>query len=428
VTDVINKLKDLLWIRLPGRAESPAGEPGLSTYLMATDEGPSKIHLRSFPDGTCFMVVDGHFLVALNATSHRILKMKLEGHGKASILSILEKDFHAASRRDMEEDVGRISDFLERMKRLGPRAAAGEHAGNLFLSPLSSRYPFRTDMQLRNPETGITIKKRDGLEFLARLHGWGIVAVRFISNARLRETPLESLVERTQDLGIISGLMLKGREALDRSLVRNLLEAGIDYFEIPLFSDVSREHEQVEGRRSFEADLEGIRMLLSSPEEAAVIASLPILSINIDNIESTLNLLARYGIRHVNVGAVIVSDALRSTDGLGITLQEYEHAAVIIEEAAPAAGINFVFASPVWYRKENPRDLSNWGWKCTASENAPFVTVEGDVFACLHGRMRMGSLRDAAADTPPPLPISMLSDGPIDEVDYATLCKNCRES
>ena len=168
-------------------------------------------------------------------------------------------------------------------------------------------------------------------------------------------------------------------------------------------------------------------MILSLPEEAAVIASLPILSINIDSIESTLNLLARYGIRHVNVGAVIVSDALRDTDGLGITLQEYEHAAVVVEEAAPASGINYVFSSPIWYRKENPRDLSNWGWKCTASENAPFVTVDGDVFACLHGRKRMGNLKDAPGDAPLALPITVLSQRPPDEVDFTTLCNSCRE-
>jgi hypothetical protein len=427
VADIIRKIRDLLWIRMPGGGKSPAGQPGLSTFLVGTDEGLSKIHLRSFADGTCFMVVDGHFLVSLNASSHRILKMKLEGHGNASILSSLEKDFHAASRRDMEEDVVRLSELLESLRRLGPRAMAGEHAGNLFLSSMSSRYPFRADMQLRNPGTGAAIRKEDGLEFLDRLHGWGVIAVRFISNERLQETPLESLVEKTQDLGIISGLLLKGREA-DRALVRNLMEAGIDYFEIPLFSDAAREHEQVEGRGSFEADLEGIRTVLSSPEEAVVIVSLPVLSINIDRIESTLDLLARCGIRHVNVSAVVVPDALRSADGLGITLQEYEHASVIVEEAAPAAGINYVLASPVWYRKDNPRDLSSWGWKCTASENAPFVTVDGDVFACLHGKARMGSLREAPADSPLPLPVTMLSDLPSDEVDLSTLCNGCPES
>lgn len=168
-------------------------------------------------------------------------------------------------------------------------------------------------------------------------------------------------------------------------------------------------------------------MIQSLPEEAAVVASLPILSINIDNIESALSLLARYGIRHLNVGAVLVPDALRSAEGLGITLQEYEHASVVVEEAAPASGISFVFSSPVWYRKENPQDLSNWGWKCTASENAPFVTVDGDVYACLHGRKRMGSLRDAPRDRPTALPIAMLSDRPPDEVDFSTLCNSCRE-
>lgn len=423
----MDKLKDLLWVRMPGRGEEPKGAPRLLTYIVGTGEGPSKIHLRSFPDGTCFMVVDGHFLVSLNATSHRILKMKLEGHQDTSILASLGKEFRADSRREMEEDVAQISDFLERLKRLGSRAMAGEHAGNLFLSPLSSRYPFRADMQLRNPESGTTIKKGDGLRYVSRLHDWGVIAVRFLSNGRLQETPLASLVEKTQDLGILSGLMLKGREALDRALVRGLLEAGIDYFEVPLFSDVSREHELLEGRKSFEADLEGIRMILSSPEEAAVIADMPIVSVNIDNIESTLNLLSRYGIRHVNVGAVIVPDALRGRVGLGVTLQEYEHATVVIEEAAPAAGIHYVFASPVWFRKENPRDLSNWGWKCTASENAPFVTVGGDVFPCLHGKTPLGSFRDAPGDAPLPLPLSALSDRPLDEVDFTSLCNSCRE-
>jgi len=426
VPRLVDKLKDLLWIRTggPGPASAPRG--GVVSRVVATSEGAAKLHLRSLPDGSSILVVDGHFLVRLNRTSHLILAMKLEGKSDDAILAEMSKSFTGASPGSIREDIEKTGGFLDRLRKEGPGKMAGEHAGNLFTSPLTAAVPLRADLQTRDPVSGRPLTKSDGHAFIERLHAGGVIAVRFISFGSLQDTPIVDLVERTQDLGLIAGLMMKGREAIDRTLLKGLVAAGIDYFEIPLFSDLRAEHEQIEGTNSLAADFEGLRMILGMPEEAAVIVAFPILSTNIDAIESTLKTLHRYGVRHVKVGALLVPDKLKDEERFGVTLQEYEHTVVVVERLAADLDLSYVLSSPLWMRGSNPSDVGGWGWACTASENALFVTVDGSLHPCLHARQKLGRLADAGP-APLPSPLGALTDLPPEEVDYVRLCRGCRD-
>lgn len=423
---LVDKLKDLLWIRTGGPVAGAPPRGGVVSRVLATAGGAAKLHLRTLPDGSSILVVDGHFLVRLNRTSHLILAMKLEGRSDDAILAEMSKSFTGAPPGSIREDIEKTGGFLDRLRAEGPGRMAGEHAGNLFTSPLTAAVPLRADLQTRDPVSGRPMAKSDGHGFIERLHAGGVIAVRFISFGNLQDTPVVDLVERTQDLGLIAGLMMKGREAIDRTLLRRLVDAGIDYFEIPLFSDLRAEHEQIEGTGSLAADFEGLRMILGTPDEAAVIVAFPILSTNIDTIESTLRTLHRYGVRHVKVGALLVPEKLRDEERFGVTLREYESAVVIVESLAADLGLSYVLSSPLWMHGDNPSGVSGWGWACTASENALFVTVDGSLYPCLHARQKLGRLMDDGT-APLPSPLGALTDLPPDEVDYVHLCRGCRD-
>jgi hypothetical protein len=427
LANFLEKMKRLLRVRISDEVPGLESEPKLASYVVNTRTGPSKIHIRSLIDGGSMMVVDGHFLVSLNPSSHLIMTMKLEGKTNESIFDALSKRYSAGSRDAIREDIARIAGLLDRLRKEGTRGVAGSFAGNLFACTAALRHPLRADIQLRSAADGTFLTESDGILFLEKLHERGVLSVRFISSNVLAGTPVVRLVGKAQDIGIIAGLMMKGREIIDRSLLLGLLKAGIDYFEMPFFSNIRMEHEQIEGTGGYDADLEGIKMIKSAPDEVFVIAIFPVIRSNIDNIEETLALLKRYGIDVVKIVSVIVPDEIRSEEGLGITLQEYEHAVAAAEISARSIGLSYIFGSPVWYRKHNPRTLSGWGWTCTAAENSPFIATNGDIFPCMHSRRKLGSLKEEEETPGLPSPLRALTNVPPDEVDYTTLCNCCLE-
>ncbi|MFH1437412.1 MAG: hypothetical protein ABIJ56_17030 [Pseudomonadota bacterium] len=425
MADFKDKLKRMLWPHPPGRQAGPPPPPPITSHVINTREGQAKIHIRSLPDHGCAMVVDGHFLVSLNITSHFILRMKLEGKGNDSIRAELKGKFESASQALIDEDIEKISLLLQRLEEEGTRRLAGLHSGNFPANPLSLRFPFRADIELRDLDNLEALGREEGMRMLENLHGWGVISVRFISRGELETTPVVGLVEKTQDMGIISGILMKGREVTD-GLLERLLAAGLDYFEIPVFSNQRSEHEDIEGPGTYDSDFEGIRKIMTAPGEAAVIVDFTVAGFNIDNIRPTLELVKRYGVRNVSIGAILVPDAL-GRGGLGITLGEYEHAVVAVEEAADSLGINYTFQSPAWFRDKNPKSIDGWQWKCTAGENAPSIRTNGDIAPCLHSEKKAGNIMDSGSLWNIPLPIEMLTDTPADEVDYVTLCNRCSE-
>ena len=415
----------MLWPHLPGKEAGLEPQLPVTSHLFKTKEGQAKIHIRSFPDQSCIMVVDGHFLVSLNVTSHLILRMKLEGMGNDSIRAHLKGKFEAASRALIDEDIEKITFLLQRLKEEGTLRLAGLHQGNIFSNPLSLRFPFRADIELRGRDDLEALGREEGSRMLEKLHGWGVISVRFVSRGEIEATPVVGLVEKTQDMGIISGILMKGREITD-GLLEGLLAAGIDYFEIPIFSNQRGEHEGIEGPGTYDSDFEGIRKIMTAPDETAVIVDFTVTGSNIDNIRPTLELLKRCGVSNVGIGAIIVPDGLQHK-GLGITLGEYEHAVVAIEESADSLGINYTFQSPAWFRDKNPESLDGWKWKCTAGENTPTILTNGDIVPCLHSEKKAGNIMDKGTLRDVPLPIEMLTGAPADEVDYVTLCNRCAE-
>ena len=415
----------MLWPRLPGKQSGLGPQPPITSHSINTGEGQARIHIRSLPDHSCVMVVDGHFLVSLNITSHFILRMKLEGKGNDSIRAELKGKFESASLAIIDEDIEKISLLLQRLKKEGTRRLAGLHQGNLFANPLSLRFPVRADVELRSRDDLEALGREEGMGMLEKLHGWGVISVRFVSRGQIEATPVVGLVEKSQDMGIISGILMKGREVTD-GLLEGLLSAGVDYFEIPIFSNQRGEHEDIEGPGTYDSDFEGIRKIMTAPDETAVIVDFTVTGLNMDNIRPTLELVKRYGVSNVSVGAIIVPDELQGK-GYGITLGEYEHAVVAIEEAADSLGIHYTFQSPAWFRDANPKSLDGWKWKCTAGENAPAIRTSGDIAPCLHSEKKAGNIMDSDSLPNIPLPIEMLTDTPADEVDYVTLCNRCQE-
>lgn len=350
-----------------------------------------RAHLRVERNGSGLLALNASRIVHLNATGVLMAKMVLEGIEPKRATQRLRRIFRAPARR-ITEDYERVRDAVTALREhedVCPFTYLGVDMVEPFQIELSA--PYRMDLALtyecdnacahcyvppdrRPPE----LTTEQWQTVLAKLWDVGVPHVCLTGGEATLRPDLVALVERAEDIGMVTGLITNGRR-LTAELVRELVAGGLDHVQITIESHDAAVHNTMVGCAAWEQTVAGIREALQAP--LYVVTNTTITRDNADAMEQTLEFLSDLGVRAFACNSLIYSGAGRDS-GKGLPEADLGPMLERLRERAVGLGMRFIWYTPTQYCELDPVNLGLGPKRCTAAKENMCVEPDGQVIPC----------------------------------------------
>ena len=239
VDEPFDARRDLLKPRL-NRLETFEVEPGLYHYLREVNGENTRFHLRVDSNGSGVLLANATAAARLRPSGSIIAKALLDGEDDASIVGKLRSSFHGVSDRRAVEDIERVRSILRNLEAPGdnyPILNLGDPSYAPDVAPLKK--PLSADVPLAEPDVIVPI--------LDRLWKEGIPHVTLIAPSGFERASLIRAIERSEDLGMIAGIRVRGSDLADEAFVTELATAGVDHVNLLFLSHNTDVHDAIAG-------------------------------------------------------------------------------------------------------------------------------------------------------------------------------------
>jgi radical SAM protein with 4Fe4S-binding SPASM domain len=369
-------------------------EPGIYHYRRELGDREMRLHLRVDPDGQGLLTVNAAGVLHLNATAAELMKHVLDGADRAAAVAAVRKVYRA-ERGQVEKDFDRIHEIIRHLETTED-ACPIMNVDAPTVQPFGRKVsaPYRTDLALtyecnnrcqhcyvaRKPGEVRPLGLEDWKAVLEKLWKVGVPHVCFTGGEATLSPHLVPLIEKAEDLGIITGLLTNGRKLADREYVRALCAAGLDHVQITIESHDREVHDEMVGcPGAWEETVAGIRNAID--DDIYLVTNTTLCTLNVGGIEKTLELLKELDVRQFAMNSIIYTGKAPES-GLGIEETELEPILGLITAKAAELGMRFIWYSPTHYCKLNPT-MHGVGYKrCTAAEYNICVEPDGAVIPC----------------------------------------------
>jgi radical SAM protein with 4Fe4S-binding SPASM domain len=368
--------------------------PGMYHYRRDLGGREMRLHLRVDPDRRGLLVVNASGVLHLNATATEIMKRVLDGRDEKRAVDEVRRIYNASAeevRRDYAHIRSVIRD-LETSEDSCPVMSVDLPFVQPFGRPVSA--PYRADLALtyacnnsckhcyvaREPDEVEPLSLEQWKQVLGRLLEVGVPHVCFTGGEATLSPHLVELVERAEDLGIVTGLLTNGRRLGERAYVRGLVAAGLDHVQITLESHDPGIHDEMVGcPGAHEQTVEGIRNALD--EDIYLVTNTTLCTLNAGSIDRTLSFLADLGVKQAAMNSLIYTGKAPES-GLGIEERDLEPILGLATARASDLGLRLIWYSPTRYCEMDPT-VHGVGYKrCTAAEYNICIEPDGRVLPC----------------------------------------------
>ena len=369
-------------------------KPGIYHYQREVNNRKLRLHLRVDPDKSGILSVNAAGVLHLNATAAELMKHILEGKDINQAVSEVRK-VYKASRKEVEDDYHKINEIIHTMD-------TAEDACPIFRVNADVEQPFgrdvtapyRADLALnydcnnkcqhcyvaRDPSDLTYLDLDEWKKVLDRVWKIGIPHVCFTGGEATMSPHLHELIERAEDIGIITGLLTNGRKLADRNFTKKLVTAGLDHVQITLESHDEKIHDEMVGAKgAFKETVEGIKNALA--EDIYLVTNTTISSLNADSIEQTVEFIHKLGIEQFAMNSLIYTGKAPES-GIGIAETELEPILGTVADKAEELGMRFIWYSPTHYCKVSPASIGLGYKRCTAAEYNVCIEPDGQVIPC----------------------------------------------
>ncbi len=369
-------------------------QPGIYHYRRELADRQMRLHLRVDPDGRGLLTVNAAGVLHLNATAAELVKHILDGKGRDEAVRAVRRVYRAR-REDVVRDYDAINGVIEHLETTEdacPIASVDVPTVPVFGRQVSA--PYRADLALTYEcnnrcrhcyvARGEGEKQPMGLEewkgVIQKLWDVGVPHVCFTGGEATLSPHLVRLVEKAEDIGVITGLLTNGRKLADRGYVRELCAAGLDHVQITLESHDEKVHDDMVGcPGAWKETVEGIRNAID--DDIYLVTNTTLCSLNVGGVMETVAFLKGLGVRQFAMNSIIYTGKAPES-GLGIEETELEPVLGLVTAAAAQHGLRFIWYSPTHYCKLNPA-MHGVGYKrCTAAEYNICVEPDGSVIPC----------------------------------------------
>jgi radical SAM protein with 4Fe4S-binding SPASM domain len=378
----------------PWCGASPPVPPGLYHYRRDLAGHPLRLHLRVDPDGQGLLSVNASGVIYLNETALFLLKLILDGAPREEALRQVARRYRGAGDQaaaDYQRLESLIRD-LEQSEDACPLAALGLPFADVPGRPLTA--PYRADLALtyacenqcrhcyvgRAPGTVRELPLADWHRVLDLLWSVGVPHVCFTGGEATQSPLLLPLIEKAEDIGMVTGLLTNGRRLADRAFTSALCAAGLDHVQITIESADEAIHDDLVGAAgAWEQTVEGIRNAVA--EDIYLVTNTTLCRPTVAGAVATVEFLAGLGVRQFAMNSIIHTGKAPEAD---VALPMVELAGVLdhVIRRAEDVGLRFIWYTPTRYCQLNPLERDLGPKRCTAAEYAICIEPDGSVLPC----------------------------------------------
>jgi radical SAM protein with 4Fe4S-binding SPASM domain len=384
----------LLAVLLPLLARKNFAEfllPGLYHYYDHHKFGAQRIHLRVEKDGSAILMIDAYRVVHLNRTAAIMVKYHLDDYPEADIRKRLAATFHipmSKAESDYRSLLEKINLLINRAD-ICPVSYFGIDKIEAFQTPVSA--PYRIDLALtyrcnidcshcyNQRRESVELNTAEWKKIIKTLWDNGIPHVDFTGGEPTLREDLPALIEYAEDLGLITGLLTNGVRLADDSFVARLKEAGLDYVQVTLESQLEEIHNQMVQSDSFAKTVQGIKNVAA--RHIHVITNSTITAANQSHMQGLVPFLKSLGVRSFAVNSIIKAGKSRRQDN-GLSEEELLPLLNRMRQQAEQEEMKFIWYTPTQYCRLNPVESDLGVKQCTAGKYNLAVEPDGTVIPC----------------------------------------------
>ncbi|MDI6739003.1 MAG: radical SAM protein [Candidatus Edwardsbacteria bacterium] len=381
-----------LWSKYVSR-HKPLGS-GLYHYRGQEGDAFFRLHLRLEPDGRGVLVINASKILHLNQSAAELARHVIEGDRAETAASQMLKRYRGVKPEQLKKDFEELKEkifILAKIDDVCPITYMDMGRIEPFETPVSA--PYRMDLALTydcNDACGHCYLPKDrrpkelGTDDWKRimLKVWeaGIPHVCFTGGEATLRGDLADLIAFAEETGLVAGLLTNGRKLSDKGLVKKIVDAGLDHFQITLESHDAGIHDKMVGKPgAWQETVEGIRNAVATP--VYTITNTTLTRLNADTIEQTLEFIKSLGISTVACNGLIYSG--QGAD-CGIGFKESELAGILerVHKKVDELGLKLIWYTPTQYCNLDPMALELGVKACTAAKYNMCVEPDGAVIPC----------------------------------------------
>ncbi len=234
---------------------------GFYSYHSPEDEARQyRLHLRILPDQSGILIINAQSTLRLNQTATYLAWLKIQGKSETEIVEEALKRYQV----DKENLISDMQKFnLQILNIINNPDQAPFITGTDFDSESTERasgLPLRVNLCLTDRDETHAYSKSEELsteswkEIIQKTYDAGIPQVIFMGGEPVTRPDLIELLEFTEALGMVSGLLTSTKELYeDESFLDRILESGLDH----LILEVDPEDSQISNQlqKIFDKDL-----------------------------------------------------------------------------------------------------------------------------------------------------------------------------
>lgn len=353
-----------------------------------------RMHLRIEPDGPGVLVINASRILHLNQTATEMAKHIIEGDEVSAAVKQMLTRYRGVRAGQLEQDYNSLKEKIFTLARTDdtcPVTYMDINRIEPFETPVSA--PYRMDLALgydcdndcghcylpkdRHPAELNTDQWR---QVISKIWGIGIPHVCFTGGEATLRKDLVDLIAFAEEAGLVTGLLTNGRNLKDNGLVKKMVEAGLDHFQITLESHDAAIHDQMVGAPgAWQETVQGIRNAVATP--VYTITNTTLTRLNADKMEATMELVKSLGVAAMACNGLIYSGQ-GATCGIGFREEELQPLMERIREKARELEMRLIWYTPTQYCQLDPVALELGVKSCTAAKYNMCLEPDGSVIPC----------------------------------------------
>ena len=319
-------------------------EPGLYHYVRPFDGAQARFHLRVSASGSGVLLANAARAVRLHPSGVIIAKGLLEGLAESAIVEKLEKAFRGVAAQQAATDIKHVLSLIASLEK--------PHHDYPILNPSDPSFSPRAAPLERPMSADVPLCKPFYMEpILRRLWDEGIPHATIIAGKDPVEKDLIRIVEKAEDLGLITGVRGRGSDLAHCARIPDLAQAGLDHLDIYCLSIDERIHDSLLGKNDCKLAVKAL--VMAQKREVCPVAVIALVKPTLATIDGTLAAIADHGVANACLFAIATTDPAEQTSG-ALLADELVQAAAMAEETAERYHLRLLWYPPVRYNPELP--------------------------------------------------------------------------
>jgi len=353
------------------------------------------LQLRVENDGRGVMVINANTVLHLNATAAAYAYYFMQGMPESTVLKQIRRMYrvnNAQAKEDYEKLVYAVS-TLAGTEKICPVSFLDVEKEEPFSYAYSA--PLRMDVALTfkclnncihcyagGPHKTAELNTQQWQEVIDKLSQIGVFIVTFTGGEPTMRDDLPKLLQYAQNKGMVTGLITNGRKLKDKTYVKKLERAGLDFVQVTLESHLPDIHDLITASKgSWTETVAGIRNAVKS--QIYVTTNTTLNTHNAKEFLKTIDYIKALGVAAFGCNSLIYSGKANAvSQEFALPIETLCKLLPEIRDKAQQLNLKFLWYTPTQYCRLDPVQLGLGVKSCTAAMINMCVAPNGDVYPC----------------------------------------------